>query len=175
MPYRIVRTNSSGLQLKKPVTLQPGFDGANLVRQLTAQLVLRYGFFRMPPMPPDPRQVEQRALAVRQVIAYVRRNPAARIGLAPEGRDLPGGVLGWPPPGGGRFMLTLAQMGLALSPAGVYEEGGRLVVRVGPSFALSAPAGLRGEELDCHASRQVMQRIAALLPDSLQGEFGIPS
>ncbi len=130
-----------------------------------------YGFFRMPPMPPDPRQVEQRALAVRQVIAYVRKAPAARIGLAPEGRDLPGGVLGWPPPGGGRFMLSLARLGLPLAPAGVFEENGRLVVQFGPPFALTAPTGLRGEELDCAAGRMVMQRIAALLPPALRGEF----
>jgi 1-acyl-sn-glycerol-3-phosphate acyltransferase len=133
-----------------------------------------YGFFRMPPMPPDPRQVEQRALAVRQVVEYVRRTPGARMGLAPEGRDLPGGVLGWPPPGGGRFMLALARLGLSLAPAGVFEEGGRLVVQFGPAFPLTVPPGLRGAALDCSAARQVMQRIAALLPAELRGEFAPP-
>ena len=54
-------------------------------------------------------------LAVRRLFAYARSTPNPILGLAPEGMDLPGGILGWPPPGGGRVMLQLARNGYSSS------------------------------------------------------------
>jgi hypothetical protein len=130
-----------------------------------------YGFTAMPPMPPDPADVAARAAAVRRVLAYARRAPRPVIGLAPEGRDYPGGVLGAPPPGAGRFILQLAAHGLEIAPVGVYEADGGLVVSFGPRFRLGAGEGLAAEARDLAASRPVMRAIAAQLPVYLRGDY----
>lgn len=62
-------------------------------------------------------------------------------------------------------MLRLSEELGRILPAGVYEEGGRLCVCFGPVFRLEA-----GQE-DQAASRQVMERIAALLPEKMRGPF----
>jgi 1-acyl-sn-glycerol-3-phosphate acyltransferase len=88
------------------------------------RLAAVYGFTAMPAMPPDPRDTVARAIAVRQVLAYVRETPRPIIGLAPEGGDSPDGALQPPPPGVGRFLLHLARQNLALVPVGSYEQEG---------------------------------------------------
>lgn len=142
-----------------------------LSRRLFRRMAAVYGFTCMPPMPPDPAEVAARAAAVRRVLAFARQAPNPVIGLAPEGRDAPGGVLQMPPPGAGRFLLSLAGLGLAVVPVGLFERDG-LVVHFGPAYQLSVPAGLSPEERDRCASRQVMARIAALLPAELRGDPG---
>ncbi len=143
-----------------------------LSRWFLARVERVYGFFAMPPMPPEPCDAQARAAAVRKVVAYVRRTPDAVIGLTPEGRDILECRLGWPPPGSGRFVLHLARLGLRLLPLGVYEEGGRLWLHFGGDFKLEPPPGLPPDDLDCWASRRVMEHIARLLPERLRGEFG---
>ncbi len=143
-----------------------------LSRWYLARVARVYGFFGMPPMPPRPGDSQARMEAVRKVVAYARRTPSPVIGMSPEGRDILECRLGWPPPGAGRFVLHLAQLGLRLVPLGVYEEGGRLWLHFGPAFDLDLPTGLAPGDLDCRASRQVMQHIARLLPERLRGEFG---
>jgi len=140
-------------------------------RVLLRRVADRYRFTAMPPMPPAPGDAADRAAAVRQVIGYARATPEAVIALAPEGRDFPGSRLGMPPPGAGRFMLHLGQISGTIIPAGVYEENDKLVVNFGPPFALDIPAGLAPAEQDLVASRAVMDRIAALMPVHLRGEF----
>jgi hypothetical protein len=143
-----------------------------LSRWYLARAAAVYGFFSMPPMPPDPRHAAARAAAVRRVVDYIRQTPNPVIGLSPEGRDFLECRLGWPPLGAGRFVLHLAKLGLKLVPLGVYEEGGGLWLHFGPAFELQAPAGLPPGEQDRWASRQVMEHLARLVPASLRGEFG---
>jgi hypothetical protein len=125
----------------------------------------------MPPMPPRPHETAERAAAVRQVLAYASQAACPLIGLAPEGMDHPGGVLHWPLPGAGRFMLHLAERGLRFAPIGVYEDSGRLHLHFGAPYRLEVSANLSPGERDQAASRVVMNHIADLLPDPLRGEF----
>ena len=81
-----------------------------LTRILFTSICRVYGFIPMPPMPPDPREVTDRAMAVRSLMALARQNLPIAIGMAPEGRDFPGAVLGIPPSGMGRLLeLSLKQ------------------------------------------------------------------
>ncbi len=143
-----------------------------LSRWYLARVARVYGFFGMPPMPPDPRDAAARTAAVREVVAYIRQTPDPVIGLTPEGRDILECHLGWPPPGSGRFVLHLANLGLQLVPLGVYEEGGCLWLHFGPGFELDAPPGLPPGDLDRWSSRQVMEHLARLVPARMRGEFG---
>lgn len=155
------------------------FPGRRLARPLRKaseiafrRLAIIYGFTSMPPMPPAPGEAEARAEAVRRVLDYARRTPEPAIGLAPEGQDHPGGVLCSPPPGVGRFVSLLAEHCSRIVPAGIYEEGGRLVTQFGAPYALKPLAGLDREQHDCYTSRMVMAAIAAVLPPRLRGEYG---
>lgn len=146
---------------------------------LFERLASVYGFLRMPPMPPRSHEVEARAGAVREALDYVERDPQAVICLAPEGRDIPGGALGWPPSGAGRFMSLLAKGGVRILPAAAWEAGEWLTLRFGPPFTLQdahldipAEPGLsRSAARDRAVSAAVMQRIACLLPEPMRGEF----
>jgi hypothetical protein len=154
----------------------PGRWYRGLLRPLTEWAFVRaarvYGFTAMPPMPPDPAEAEARARAVRRVLGHVRREPESLIGLVPEGRDFPGGVLGWPPPGAGRFIQHLVRMGLGVIPVGIYEEGGALCVRFGPRYMPDIQDGLPSAARDRAMSHLVMTHIARQLPLRLRGEFG---
>jgi 1-acyl-sn-glycerol-3-phosphate acyltransferase len=122
-----------------------------------------YGFVTMPPMPPDPREVEARALAVLRTVRLARR--AAReggmIGLAPEGQDFVEG-LGQPPEGAGEFTALLVRAGLPVLPVGVAEADGSLRVSFGPPFVPEIPADRA--ERDRVVAQQVMAAIAQQLP-----------
>jgi 1-acyl-sn-glycerol-3-phosphate acyltransferase len=122
-----------------------------------------YGFVTMPPMPPDPSQVEARARAVLQTVRLARHLAATggMLGLAPEGRDTPGG-LAQPPEGAGEFISLLIQAGLPLLPVGVSEPAGRLRVSFAPPFMPDIPARRAGQ--DRAVIRQVMDAIAGQLP-----------
>jgi len=141
---------------------------APTMRWLLGRLARVYGFTAMPP---DAAEVEGRARAVRQVLAWVHRTPRPVLGLAPEGRDAPGGVLQWPPSGAGRFIHHLAALGLEPVPVGAYESEGSLCLRVGAPYRLTIAPHLSADERDRQVSEQVMRRIAAQLPPPLQGEF----
>ena len=143
-----------------------------------------YGHTTMPPMPPRPQDVEARAQAVREVLAYVKEHPHAILGLAPEGGDHPGGRLSWPAGGAGRFVLLLAGRGLRFVPVGAYETEGEFCLSFGPAYRLGAahrvgaarelsvPRGLSPEEKDRQAAKVIMEHIARQLPAHLRGEFG---
>lgn len=130
-----------------------------------------YGFTPMPPMPPDPGQVVARAQAVRQVLAYVRREQNPVIGLAPEGRDFESGKLGIPPPGAGRFIFHLSKLGLNILPVGAHESGEGFYLRFGPPYTLDVPNDLPSSQSDQLVSRIVMDKIAKLLPSHLLDEI----
>jgi hypothetical protein len=134
------------------------------------RIATMYNAFLMPPMPPDPKDVETRATTVRQVIAFAHRQPDAHVCLAPEGYDDNDGRLIVPPPGAGRFVLQLCHAGMIVLPAGVCEDGGAWHVHFGPTFTLTAPDDLPSEARDEWASCRVMCAIAELLPERLRGE-----
>jgi len=145
-----------------------------LTRIFFTRLAQIYGFTSMPPMPPDPGDVEARAQAVRRILEHARRSANPIIGLAPEGRDAPidrPGVLIEPPPGVGRFVLQLTRLGLPISPVGVFEAGGGLSIRFGQAYRLETPQADKAGERDRQASREVMMRIANLLPQELRGIY----
>ena len=136
-----------------------------------ARIARVYGFTTMPPMPPRPNDVESRARSVRRVLDAARREKNIIIGLAPEGGDDPTGQLARPASGAGRFALLLAAAGLQFVPVGIYESHGALCVHFGAAYELTVPRGLSADEKDKAAATIVMRRIAALLPESLRGEF----
>jgi hypothetical protein len=160
------------------ITRELEFQGQKLrhFRRLLTRFAIQglarvYGFTIMPPMPPDPGDVTRRALAIRHLFQHLIHNPTCFVGLAPEGMDMPGGVLGWPPPGSGRMMLHLTRLGMKVLPVGAYEENGVFTIRFGPAFLLHVQSDLSRSSADAFASRLVMQHIARLLPVHLQGEF----
>ncbi len=129
------------------------------------------GFTPMPAMPPLPAEAELRARAVRQVLSYAAHAPRPLVGLAPEGGDTPGGMLGALPKGAGRFMLLLSQHCPQIIPVGVWTEQGVIHLRFGTPYQLELPPGLPAAERDQQAGEQVMRHIAALLPEPLRGEY----
>ena len=137
-----------------------------LTRWAFARAAHVYGFVTMPPMPPDPREVEQRATAVLRTVRLAHRAAleGGMVGLAPEGRDFPDG-LGEPPEGAGEFMALLMRTGLPVLPVGVSEPEGRLRVSFGPLFVPDIPP--ERARRDRTVSRQVMAAIALQLPVSL--------
>lgn len=140
-------------------------------RWLLRRLARVYSFTTMPPMPPRPEDVVARAQAVQRVLGYARAHPSAILGLAPEGMDMPGGVLHWPPDGAGRFMLLLAGLGFPVTPVAAYERDGAFHLDFGPPYTLRVPAGLSSAEKDRRAAQIVMTAIGRLLPPHLRGDF----
>ena len=154
----------------------PGRSWANVGERVSRVLLKRlariYAFSSMPPMPPRPEETQARAQAVRRLIESVRRGQAGWIGIAPEGRDAPEGVLQPPPPGSGRFLLLLAGQGLLILPVGIYEAEGICTIRFGEPYRLEIAAGLSPSQRDARASQVVMQHLAELLPPTLRGPYG---
>jgi len=136
-----------------------------------ARLAWVYGFTPMPPMPPRPSDVTARALAVRQVLAYVRSTQNPLIGLAPEGQDEIANGLIMPPDGVGRFIYHLSKAGLDILPIGVFEQDDRLCVHFGSPYHLNLPGKLSSDEKDIWVSKNVMSSIATLLPYEFRGIF----
>jgi len=130
-----------------------------------------FGFTPMPAMPPDPDETEQRAASVRRVLKYARGTSQPVIGLAPEGGDAPGGVLGPLPPGVGRFIHLLNQYCPQVLPVGVWTESGHINLKFGSPYHIEIPDGLSVHERDLLVGRAVMHQIALLLPDRLGGGY----
>lgn len=148
-----------------------GLAGRPLSRWLLRRFSKIYGFTLMPPMPPRPQDVAARARAVRVVLAYVKDNPRAILGLAPEGMDSPGGVLARPPSGAGRFILHLTDSRSRIVPVGAFEQDGALCLHFGEAYHLEVPPSRSADEVDRAAAAAVMQAIARLMPIALRGEF----
>jgi len=130
-----------------------------------------FGFTPMPAMPPDPDEAEQRAVSVRAVLKYARGTSQPVIGLAPEGGDAPGGVLGPLPPGVGRFIHLISPYCPLVLPVGVWTESGRINLKFGNPYDVKIPDGLSAQERDLVVARIIMHQIALLLPDRLSGGY----
>ena len=135
-----------------------------------------YGFVPMPPMPPDPDEFEARAAAVLRTVRLARRiaPQGGMIGLAPEGRDVPG-EFGQLPAGAGAFMALLVSRlqtvgaglqtvgaGLQVLPVGVWEQAETLCISFGPPFKPHIPA--ERARRDKEVARQVVSAIKQCLP-----------
>jgi hypothetical protein len=131
-----------------------------------------YDFTVMPAMPPVPADAIDRSVAVRHLFRYIHSAKKPVVGLAPEGMDYPGGILGWPPTGSGRMIQQIARQGLGIAPVGAYEDQGVFYLRFGEAYRLESPANLSRGDLDKGTRCTVMQHIARLLPPGLRGEFG---
>ncbi len=145
--------------------------GALVSRILLKRIACIYGFTNMPPMPPRPKDVEERAASVREVLEYVRFAKELILGLAPEGYDPPDGVLTRPASGVGRFGLLLSKAGLKFIPIGAYEADGCFYLHFGEGYELSVGSSLSADEKDDRATHIMMENIAPLLPSHLRGEF----
>ncbi|MEL7591564.1 MAG: hypothetical protein AAGU17_09780 [Anaerolineaceae bacterium] len=120
-----------------------------------------YGFLPMPTMAAGYSEVAQRSAAVRRVIGYVRRNPQAVIGIAPEGRDSPHAGMGDLPTGVGKFILHLNRMGLRVLPVAITEHNGRMRVNIGAAYDLALPDA--GVDLDAQARAIIREKIGRLI------------
>jgi len=132
-----------------------------VMRSVLGNLSQVFGFLPMPPMAAGFSDSSQRAAAVRRVIEYVRKNPQAVIGLAPEGRDTFQPGMGELPAGAGKFILYLNRMGLRILPVGITEEHGQLLVRFGEPYDLVL-AHDEGD-VDAQARAMVREQISRLI------------
>ncbi len=130
------------------------------------------GFTPMPAMPPDPRETEARAIAVRRVLKYAGHTHQPVIGISPEGRDIPMGVLGSLPPGAGRFIHLISLHCPNILPVGIWKEGGVIHLKFGDIYQLAVPADLSTNERDKFVGDIVMQKISQCLPERLRAEYG---
>jgi hypothetical protein len=146
---------------------------AKISPYLLPALARLYGFTSMPPMPPRPEEVEARANAVHQLISVARMSPAPILGLSPEGRDHPSGVLMQPPPGIGRLVTILDNMGFSLVPVGFFEKNRTPVVSFGEPFKINRADMPERSQRDLLAANQVMQAIARQLPLNLRGIYSV--
>ena len=134
-----------------------------LSRWFLRRIAQVYGFSTLPPAPPREIDIPEQARAIRGILRYVRTSDFPLVGLAPEGGDFAGPAeLAMPPPGAGRLALRLAQAGLKLLPAGVFEAGDQLVIRAGPLYELAPPPGLPDHDRDTWARREIMHKISGL-------------
>jgi hypothetical protein len=133
-----------------------------LSRIVFARIAKTYGFVTMPPMPPEPEEAIERAVAVRRTLRLARRLVATRglLGLSPEGRDTAVG-LAEPPPGVGSFIALLMGTGMPLLPVAIHEADGRLRIRFGPTFVPEVPTDRAVR--DRAVAAQVMDAIRHLM------------
>ena len=140
-------------------------------RSILRRLAQLYAFTSMPSMPPRPQEMLARVQSVRKLLAAAGIHKPGWIGIAPEGRDGPEGVLQPPASGSGRLLLLLANQGLPILPVGIFEEQGTLSIWFGRAYDLQVGSDLSSRERDQEASQIVMQRLAELLPIHLRGSY----
>lgn len=143
-----------------------GFLLRPLMRLVLGCINRAYAFIAMPTMVDGFSTPQERTAGVRETIERLRSHSVSVLGITPEGMDSPDGRLMLPPPGAGRFLLHLQQMGLPLVPAGVSEADGRLNIRFGQAFRFEIDEDQTAALVDLQARELVRQRIAQLLPGS---------
>ncbi len=151
----------------------------DLLRTLTVTPFTRWAFghaarvWGFLPMPPDERELARRAWAVRQALTAARALFAAggALGIAVEGRGED--ALIEPPAGAGRFLLRLAA-GIPILPVGIYEADGALTARFGPVYHLHPRPGEDKAAEEARIKGEVMQTIAAVVPEGMRGPYRDP-
>lgn len=144
-----------------------GFFLRPLGHCILSAIIRAYDFIPMPTVIPGFASLVEKSTSIRRTVAAVRANPTILLGLAPEGQDHPGGRLGIPPPGAGRFILHLNRLGLPIQPVGVWEQDARLCFSFGTPYHLQVPDRLDPHGLDDWARSRVMEEIAMLLPSEI--------
>jgi 1-acyl-sn-glycerol-3-phosphate acyltransferase len=135
-----------------------------LSRWMFARLARVYGFILMPPMPPKPSETLDRAIAVRRILRYARDAENPVIGIALEGGDFaPVGKVVAPPPGAGRLVLILCEMGLPVLPVGASEEDDCLRLNFGSASFLTTQENLTADERDDYARLALIRRVTEVL------------
>jgi 1-acyl-sn-glycerol-3-phosphate acyltransferase len=156
-----------------------------LTRWAFARVARVYGFVPMPPMPPDPDEAAARAAAVLRTVRLARQifPRGGMIGLAPEGRDVPGEFgaprrcghrsVGTLPSGAGAFVALLVNAhpvrgGLPVLPAGIGErpigsDATELCVSFGPPFTPHIPA--ERARRDTEVAQQVVSAIKCCISE----------
>jgi 1-acyl-sn-glycerol-3-phosphate acyltransferase len=131
--------------------------------------------YDMVPVSTSPHDKGGRVTAVRRMIDLVSPRDRSRegepVGLLPEARNQPRGVLGRPPPATGRLLLELARRGVPLLPVGVHELDGETNLTFGPPFEVELPPDLSNQAAAEEACRQAMVAIGRLLPRELWGAY----
>lgn len=130
-----------------------------------------YGFISMPPISNEEHKTEEGVQALRTLFQTIKQNPETILALAPEGRDMPGGILGVPPPGAGKLAIELAKRDFLFYPVGGYEEDDSFFLSFGEPYRLSIPSAHSKEFSDQEASKQMMTAIARYLPQKLRGIY----
>jgi Acyltransferase len=149
----------------------PNLILGGMSRFILGQIARDYQFIPIPAIPAQPGETIEQAMAIRKLFRLIKSEPQAFIGLAPEGQDIPGGKLGWPPPGAGRFILEIARKGFQILPVGIFEDEDCLCLNFGQAYPILLPGDLPAKEVDQVVSRLVMQHIAGQLPKIMRGEF----
>jgi 1-acyl-sn-glycerol-3-phosphate acyltransferase len=153
-------TDRFGRTLKQP-----------LMQWILARFARVYGFITVPPILDQVNTRGQGALSIRRALALTRGDTPALVGMAPEGRGGPSGALCKPPPGAGIFLLWLSREKIPLLPLGIYETENGLTLHFGEPFLLRASRAPDRTERDSIAATQIMQTIAALVPEAIRGIY----
>lgn len=149
-----------------------GLIGKIITRKLFHKLAEVYDFTNMPPMPPSPVELWERAVAIKKIIKGIHTDQIVLLGIAPEGRDHPNSILSPTPPGVGRFIQFLSNIGFEIVPIGIFEESGFLQLNIGKKYSIKHNLNTCKKDGDSILSNIVMNNIAVLLPPHLRGCYG---
>ncbi len=136
-----------------------------LLRWLFRRIARVYSLFIVPR---SSERAMGRAAAMRSILEVIERD-SEPIGLFPEGVGKDALIEAMP--GTGLFLISLSKRGVALLPAGIYEESGALTARFGPPFFIDIGRQGDKEERDRLAREQVMAHIGRLLPRHMWGPY----
>ena len=133
---------------------------------LFSRFATTYGAITMPPMPPHPKEIADRAVSIRKIIRCLRNEPRTILCLAPEGEDLLTGGLGQPHPGTGKLISMISMHLETILPVGVFEQKGNLIINFG------LPYQLKHKKDDQSIMDEVMSHIAGLLERDMVNSNG---
>jgi hypothetical protein len=156
-PIRLVMTS----------TWQDCYVGPRRINPKYLHWVLRRmsGLYDLILMPADDVDAFGRGAALRDVFRALSDPAGQVVAFHPEAGGFESLIT--PPKGIGRVLSVLDRKNIPLIPTGVYEAGGRIHV----SFGSAIPAGSLVALGDTEAAKQVMIRIAQLVPEQTRGVF----
>jgi 1-acyl-sn-glycerol-3-phosphate acyltransferase len=148
-----------------------------VTRWLFARIADVFTFSRLPSVAKNQNTSDDTDMLVRNFLLSAEKSIKSVdcgkviLGIAPEGRDVPGGVLGWPPQGSGKLFRYLTRLGYLINPVGVYEDYDHLVVQFGERYDLNYLRMSSKKADDKQIRYSIMAHIGACLPLKLRGEF----